>query len=730
MEDENALGIWQDDAFVSAIARMQESVRESDVLRNLHLACEVVAGPLRLLGVTVCHDGKTVLEKADYGSLPLPPDLPSLECFLAHCGIDTEGDVWRPDGEPAMFGRSLCLKQKVVGRVALFGPGLKRQRAVRHCAQVIRLCATALAGFRQRRLAQMVLEALEESHEAISFYDEKDGIVFTNPAYHRVFPHYPEPAKLLGRTHLDLYRLDLEAGIIDDPLAIADPEAYLAERAHKAKSLVGHQREIQKIGSRTYIYTRSRSKTGATMSRRIDITEQIATEAQLREREAELRTIAFRDALTGLHNRAFLRDYLARLQTEAACDIAGFVIDLDGFKLVNDSYGHDLGDHILQVVAQRLLTSVPQDDLVIRLGGDEFVALLTPAPTRDELAALAGRIVCALQEPILHEGVAMRVGVSIGIHSGSSLEAAELISDADIAMYEMKKKKRSGFAFFEPAMRLAVSRRIRLTEDIRAAIAGNAFELYYQPQYSSRDHRVVGCEALARWKHATEGFISPEIFIPIIEEEGLIEGFGEWVLRAACQEAVQWPDWARVAVNVSPLQLSSGRFPAILADVLSSSGLRPDRLELEITESVFLGEEASTRAQLEQWKALGVRIALDDFGYGYSSLGYLTSFPIDKIKIDRRFLGASSRAESEARIEVIVPAIISLAQSLGMAVTAEGVEHPEQAAYLADHSCGELQGYLLGKPMPAAEARSLFEKARAERPRDAGSTRRSRIHSS
>lgn len=563
----------------------------------------------------------------------------------------------------------------------------------------------------------MVLEALEESEEAISFYDANDGIVFTNEAYHRVFPHYPEPARLLGRSHLDLYRMDLDAGIIDDPLAKSDPEGYLAGRKQMAETLVTRQREIQKISARTYIYTRSRSNTGATMSRRIDITEQALTEARLRERERELHTLAFQDPLTGLFNRAYLLnlidDQQTRMREGTLAQMAVFLVDLNGFKFINDTYGHDCGDLVLKAVAQRLSRMMGEGDAVVRLGGDEFVIVIERALETRELAAVADAIIAQLTRPIEHADLVLTTGTSVGIarRVGSDADLSTVIADADLAMYDVKKMKCSAYMFFDPAMRSSMIERLSLLEDLRNALSAGEFELYYQPQFSTRKSDLVGFEALVRWRHPRRGLVSPGVFIPLMEEYGLIEALGEWVLRTACMEAARWPSKLHVAVNVSTLQVRGGRFSRVLSDTLSQSALAPHRLELEITESVFIDDEAGTRAQLKFWKSLGVRIALDDFGSGYSSLSYLNAFPIDKIKIDRGFLGKLNPDDPDEAADIILRTIIDLGRALDMTVTAEGVERADQLEFLSERSCSEVQGFLLGRPMPVEQARLLFEGA-------------------
>jgi diguanylate cyclase (GGDEF)-like protein len=698
--------------FVGAVANLHEAESEQDIFLAFHAACESVAGPLALCGYVVARNGKTVREVAQVGDLNLPAGtaLPNTDWLIE--GV--EFPISQAANGSPILAQPLVSGARVVGGVILAGSGLVSPESRLRCSRLTRFCAGAIVAFHERRLSQMVLEALEESEEAISFYDANDGIVFTNNAYHRVFPHYPEPSQLLGRNHLDLYRMDLDAGIIDDPLARNDPEAYLAKRKQMAEVLVARQREIQKISSKTYIYTRSRSNTGATMSRRIDISEQASTEARLRERERELHILAFQDPLTGLFNRAYLLNLIGDLQNRmregSLKQMAVFLVDLNGFKFVNDTYGHDCGDFVLKVVAQRLSKIVWEGDAVVRLGGDEFVIIFERALVPAELAATADAIIAELAQPVEYGDVVLTTGTSVGIavRAGKDADLGTVIADADLAMYEVKKMKCSAHMFFDPGMRTGMLERLNLLEDLRNALREGEFELYYQPQFSTAMPHLVGFEALVRWHHPTRGLVSPGVFIPLMEEYGLIEALGEWVLRTACTEAARWPGELHVAVNVSPLQVRNGRFSLILSDTLLRTGLAPHRLELEITESVFIDDEAGTRAQLELWKSLGVRIALDDFGSGYSSLGYLNAFPIDKIKIDRGFLGKLNPDNPDEAADIILRTIIDLGRALDMTVTAEGVERADQLEFLSERRCSEVQGYLLGRPMPVEQARLLF----------------------
>jgi diguanylate cyclase (GGDEF)-like protein len=442
----------------------------------------------------------------------------------------------------------------------------------------------------------------------------------------------------------------------------------------------------------------------------VGLREKCATEARLHRRERELRALAFHDPLTGLANRLHLtRERLPRLEAGIASgEVSGcvlFVVGLKDFGPTVDIHGRAWGDRILESVAERLSHGALRADAVLRLGDDVFGVLFERALETRALAAIADRMIEMVGEPVRHGERLLRPEASIGIapFAGRDAEIGSLLGDAELALQEARKQKAGAFRFFAPSLRKTKIERLTLVDDIRRALSAREFELHYQPQFSTRSGRLVGFEALARWPHPARGQVPPSTFIPLMEEHGLIEALGEWALRTACAEARHWPDDVIVAVNVSPLQVHGARFSLILADTLLRSGLPPRRLELEITESVFLADEARTRAELASWKALGVGIALDDFGYGYSSLGYLGVFPIDKIKIDRGFLARFDPRRPEDDAGVVLRAIIDLGLALGIGVTAEGVETPDQLDHLRRNGCAEAQGFLLGRPMPAAQ---------------------------
>jgi diguanylate cyclase (GGDEF)-like protein len=424
-----------------------------------------------------------------------------------------------------------------------------------------------------------------------------------------------------------------------------------------------------------------------------------------RAAEAQADDMARHDPLTGLPNRLLLRERLkeavGRLQRSGeACAI--LLIDLDRFKPVNDTLGHPMGDALLKKVADRLRTTVRPTDTVARIGGDEFVILQTGVREAADTQALARRLVDLVGRTYMVDGHLLTIGASVGVAlaPNDGTEADKLLKNADLALYRAKLDGRATYRFFEPEMDALMQARRRLELDMRQALARREFQLHYQPQLQLDGNRLVGCEALIRWQHPERGMVSPLDFIPLAEEIGLIVPIGEWVMRQACRDAVTWPAPLSVAVNVSPAQFKSERLVEMVMSALSSSGLPATRLEVEITEGVLLHESERTLQTLHRLRELGVRVSMDDFGTGYSSLSYLRSFPFDKIKIDRSFVSdLSGKRDGEA----IIRAIAGLGKSLGMTTVAEGVETADQMERIRAEGCTDVQGYLISKPVPAAE---------------------------
>ena len=437
----------------------------------------------------------------------------------------------------------------------------------------------------------------------------------------------------------------------------------------------------------------------------VDITER-------RQAEARVAYMAHHDALTTLPNRVLFHEHMSQALercVSAKKTVAVLCIDLDLFKNVNDSFGHPMGDHLLRMVADRLSTSLPANSLVARLGGDEFAMVIETEASPVELSESAAHLIDELSAPYLVDDFELVIGASIGIalSPGDGETGKELLRNADMALYRAKAEGGGVYHFFEKEMDRQAQNRRDMEVDLRRAFANGEFELQYQPLVDLEQDRIVAFESLLRWKHPTKGMISPADFIPVAEDIGLIVPLGEWVLREACAQAAKWPSYIKVAVNLSPVQFRNRNLVLLVIAALGQSGLSPNRLELEITESLFLAETEVNLATLHQLRELGVRISMDDFGTGYSSLSYLRSFPFDKIKIDRSFVkDLADRPDCLA----IVRAISGLGRSLNISTTAEGVETIEQLDRLRAEGCTEVQGFFFSAARPASEVASLLSR--------------------
>ncbi|QQV76220.1 EAL domain-containing protein [Sphingomonas aliaeris] len=431
--------------------------------------------------------------------------------------------------------------------------------------------------------------------------------------------------------------------------------------------------------------------------------------AGILEREHRITHLAFHDSLTGLPNRTYFRQQMEAALIRAPKmgeKAAVLCLDLDGFKGVNDTLGHPVGDALLRQVGM-MLDDLVKDGTVSRLGGDEFAIILSGRLDNDRPRALSQQIIDKFRAPILVDGHQIATGVSIGIAigPGDGEDADLLLKSADLALYRAKQDGRGVFRFFEPALDAAARKRRQLELDLREALLTGQFRLNYQPIFDLAKDRIGCFESLLRWEHPTRGNVSPSEFIPVAEETGLIVAIGEWVMHEACRQAADWPSHVRVAVNVSPLQFRNSGFSNIIFQALTRSGLPANRLEIEITESVFLEGEDGVLQVLHQLRGMGVRIALDDFGTGYSSLSYLRSFPFDKIKIDKSFVDRVAQDESSA---AIVLAIVDLAKALKMETTAEGVEDRDQLDQLRGQGCSSIQGYWFSRPVEGGAVLDLI----------------------
>ncbi len=446
-----------------------------------------------------------------------------------------------------------------------------------------------------------------------------------------------------------------------------------------------------------------------------------------RQAEAHIARLASEDPLTGLPNRRVFRSAIDRLSgndngsgdDSRNEDFAVLFLDLDRFKVINDTLGHRIGDMLLIEVAQRLKQSLRPEDILARLGGDEFAVILPSYESRATLERVAGGIVDAIGHPYEIDGHRIRSTVSIGIAIGprDGKNADDLLMAADLALYAVKSSGRGTYRFYEHAMNEDVKERRQIEIDLREAIEQNLLHLEYQPVIDLRRNTISGFEALARWQHPTRGSISPAVFIPIAEDGGLILPLGEWALREACSQAVRWPSDLKIAVNLSPVQFSMPNLSDMIVHILAETGLTASRLVLEITERLFISDIEKTLATLHRLKEIGVCIAMDDFGTGYSSLSSLRSFPFDKIKIDRTFV---SDLGENAENSVIVQAIIIIAGALGMTTVAEGVETASQQRLLTALGCEEVQGFLYSRAVPIEKVPELIAAWSPEKAAKAG----------
>jgi diguanylate cyclase (GGDEF)-like protein len=540
--------------------------------------------------------------------------------------------------------------------------------------------------------------ALDNMSQGLCLYDARNRLQVVNRRFCEIFG-LPRERLQAGITFRAVLELSVAAGNHPGKTAAdlhADLEGYIGHQATGT-----HFLELS--GNRAIACAHRPTSDGGWVATYEDVTER-------RQAEARIAYMARHDTLTGLPNRVVFGERIEQAMADAGRGngFAVLSVDIDHFKQVNDTLGHPVGDDLLRSVAERLQSCAREVDTVGRLGGDEFAIVQRNVRQPEDAAILARRIIQIVGAPYDISGHRVTIGISVGIsiapEDGSSCE--KLLKNSDVALYRAKDDGRGTFRFFEPEMDARLQARLALELDLREALAKKEFELYYQPLYNIERNRISGFEALLRWHHPTRGMVSPGEFIPLAEEIGLIVPVGEWVLHTACAEASKWPADVKLAVNVSPAQFKSGQLAQQVTAALAASGLPAQRLELEITESVLLGNSADTIAVLHALRRLGVRIAMDDFGTGYSSLSYLRSFPLDKLKIDQCFvrdLGTTDGAR------FIVRTIISLARSLGMTTTAEGVETEEQLAWLRAEGCVEVQGYLFSLPRPASAVPGLLQ---------------------
>jgi diguanylate cyclase (GGDEF)-like protein/PAS domain S-box-containing protein len=638
-----------------------------------------------------------------------------------------QGSYWNSPASAAFFeGTQKLMSYRQIAGVPLIAlVGLARKDIFQHADETARtyviagaalslmvLIVVFLGASRQARVLTTAAE-LESSKRSLdetrSFLDSiienipvavvvKDAItrqyVLVNRAFEAMLG-MPR-SELLGRTVFDAHT-ERDAKAINE----ADSESIETGDGVKYREL---ELDIPLRGTRMQATRRMVIRNGQGEAKCLiavieDVTERKKTEQRIA-------FLAHHDALTGLANRVALAqkiDEAAARQRRRGEPFTVLLLDLDRFKQVNDTLGHPAGDTLLIEVATRLKGLLRETDVLARLGGDEF-AIIQPgeANQRDAARALAERIIATLAKPFAIEAADINIGTSIGIALAPEHGAGSdsLLKMADLALYRAKSAGRNGYCFFAPEMSEIASARQEIEGDLRRAVQQDEFELHYQPIIDAKTRKICSVEALVRWRHPTKGLISPELFIPLAEETGLITHIGDWVLRKACSDAITWPSDVKVAVNLSLVQFHKTNLPDVVTRALVDSGLRPERLELEITETTLIESAAECLPALRQFKALGITIALDDFGTGYSSLSQLAMFPFDRIKIDKSFTqNMTKRSECAA----IISATLTLAQSLDIQTTAEGVETVDQYRLLRLAGVTSLQGYLFKRPGPASE---------------------------
>jgi diguanylate cyclase (GGDEF)-like protein/PAS domain S-box-containing protein len=554
----------------------------------------------------------------------------------------------------------------------------------------------------ERRMAEEALRdsearyrlMAENSTDMISRTSNRGILLYASDACRRLLGY--EPSELIGRLFYDfIFEPDREE------------VRHLSALIHESGPTTFAYRVEKKDGSLVWFETTSRSVRDAITG---EIREVVGVSRDVTERkrvEEHIEYQAYHDALTGLPNRRLFRDRLTVALAHARRlkhPLAVMFLDLDRFKVVNDTLGHSIGDEFLRAVAIRLQSALREEDSVARMGGDEFTVLLADLKTSNDAAKIAQKVLDTVAQPLQIDGTELFLTTSIGIalfpSDGDTAEA--LLANADHAMYRAKDAGRNSYQMFTPAMNSRALERLTLESDLRYALERGELQLYYQPQINIASGRITGVEALLRWNRPGFGVVGPMEFIPVAEETRLIVPIGEWVLREACRQAKAWQTRGsnfRMAVNLSPRQFQHSDLPHVIASALELSGLAPGNLELEITESLAMQNTTRTIATLHTLREMGVQIAIDDFGTGHSSLNYLRSFPIDSVKIDQEFV---QEIEASAADRAIVSAVIGMARGLRLRVTAEGVETERQLEFLREQGCEDVQGFLFGEPVPAS----------------------------
>jgi diguanylate cyclase (GGDEF)-like protein len=530
--------------------------------------------------------------------------------------------------------------------------------------------------------------ALQNMSQGLCMFDPEHRILVANERYRQIY-NLPEELVKPGTPFGKIIDYRCESGNYNGP----DPGEYTAAQFRNST-------DIEKLGTgRVVMILRHAMADGCWLTTHEDITERWRTETRVAY-------LAHHDALTGLANRPSLvekiEDACSRYRRRGE-EFNILMVDLDRFKQVNDSFGHPSGDELLKQVAERLMVGLNEADVLARLGGDEFAIIQFDDSSRTDAAEmLAGKIIALIAEPFSLNGMDVGIGASIGIALAPEhgTHADDLLKKADLALYHAKASGRNRYAVFESALGQAAVEKHTLENELRRALTRKEFEVHFQPIVDTKTLQMRGAETLIRWRHPEKGLIPPDQFIPLAEESGTILQIGEWVLEAACREAVNWPSSVKLAVNLSAVQLRNPNLLDYVMCVLVESGLPPERLEFEVTETALIEQGADCMALLRKLKNLGITVALDDFGTGYSSLNQLTMFPFDKIKIDKSFTrNLTTRVDCAA----IISAVLALAHSMDIETTAEGVETEDQLRILRMAGVTTIQGYLIQRPCPVSE---------------------------
>jgi len=552
---------------------------------------------------------------------------------------------------------------------------------------------------RELEVQNMRLDAaVNNIGQGLAMFDAGERLVICNRAYSQLYG-LPEALTQPGVTLGNILDWLVKSGLL---IADATSDYRAWHRTMLAKRQ--HSTVIQDYRGRVIVMQHQPTADGGWVSTHEDVTER-------RQSEERIRHLARHDVLTDLPNHMAFREELERAEPalERGQQAAVLWVDIEQFRSVNDSHGHLVGDEVLKAAAARLMRGLRGTDILARVGGDEFALLLRPLDSPRDAAGVARRMIKRLSEPfeIADRQIELQAEIGIALAPGDGRSADALMKNAELALRRAKDEGRNSYHFFEVGMDAALRRRRSLEQGLRQALSRNALRLVYQPLVNLKTRAINGFEALLRWEDAERGPVSPAEFIPVAEDTGAILPIGEWVLREACKTASEWPEGTRVAVNLSAAQIYARGIIATVRSALEEADLSPDRLELEITESVLLIDSEQVLSTLHGLKALGVRISMDDFGTGYSSLSYLRSFPFDKIKIDRSFtMDFDKRAGGQA----IIKAIIGLGHTLGMTTTAEGVETRDQLEAMQMQGCDEVQGFLFSPPVAPEKIPELFSR--------------------